>query len=159
MNENKDIANTPIAFAPITPARELWPEIEAQISPKRRVGRWLPIGVAASLALFMSVMLLDSGSMAPAVGSGGPTNTIATVPEADLEQVAKLMQVQQRADLAAVLGSGQGAALGEAMEGLLFAEQEIVDAINAGSNNPALIGMLAGVHRHQLAFIQQSMKV
>jgi len=135
-----------VAFAPMTPPRDLWPEIAAQVQPRRRRFRLVPVGVAAALALTTTMTMMT----APQVATFAPT---------ELQQMAQIMQVQQQAGLGAVSSAVQGAGVDRAMDGLLAAEREIREAIDAGSDNPALLKLLASVHRRQLDIVNQSMKV
>lgn len=145
MSEQFDSQDAPVAFAPMTPSRDLWPDIAAEIRPRRRRLRLVPAALAASMALATSLTLLTS----PQFAQRGAT---------DMQQVADLMQVQQRADLGALASAVQGPGVDKAMDGLLAAEQQIRAAIDSGSSNPALLEMLATVHRHQLEMIDKSMK-
>jgi RNA polymerase sigma-70 factor (ECF subfamily) len=143
MSERDEQVSEAIQFGPMTPARDLWPGIEAQIAPRRRRPWMAPASFAAAGLVALLITM----------------NPPSEQPPSPLQQVAQQMQAQQRAELDGVTRAVQGTGVDQAMEGLLSAEQEIRDAIDAGSDNPALLRMLAHVHHQQLGLINQSMKV
>lgn len=143
MSDSSDQEKPAIRFAPLAPERDLWPEIEAELAPVRR-RRWLlPVGVAVAALAALLITITPPSDQSPSA----------------LQQVAEQMQAQQRAELDGVTRALRGTGVEQAMEGLFSAEQEIREAIDAGSDNPALLRMLAHVHHQQLALINQSMKV
>lgn len=144
-----------VVFTAIEPARDLWPGIEAAMSkPVRSVSPWrrlAPVGFAASLLLAFS--LATQMTVQQVAVEQSDRN--------EIQRIAQLMQVQQRAEIGAVASASAERAVkvNPIMDSLLAAELEIYLAIDNGGTSPALLDMLAYVHRRQLEMMNHAINV
>lgn len=130
MNEQQD--DRPIAFAPLKPERDLWQGIALRLSG-RRPWKGYVAGIAASLAIAASIFWWPS-----------------TTAMADFADQARAMQRAHLAALSDNAAPEQPAPLQSAFASLDSAEAEIMDALSARADNPALLRMLARVHRQRM---------
>ena len=136
----------PIAFGQLMPERDLWPDIESQLTSRRPRKGWAA-GIAASLVAMASLTLVTS--------SPDPFGNVLSSAQSN----AYLMQQTHDTEVSALTKDSYGPSIDPGMKELGNAEQQIHTALNDDPDNPALLRMLARIHHQKFELLMKSTKV
>lgn len=139
---NKHDEQQPIAFGQLMPERDLWPDIESQLTSRRPRRGWAA-GIAASLVAMASLTLVTS--------SPDPVDNALSS--------AYLLQQAHDTEVSALTKDSYGPSIDPGMKELGNAEQQIHTALNEDPDNPALLRMLARIHHQKFELLMKSTKV
>ena len=124
---------TPISFAELAPRQDLWPGIESRIT-RRRPWKGFAVGMAASVVVALSAILAMPASQT----------------DLNLLGRADAMLAQHQVTVAPWLEQPVASDVQPALDSLASAEMQIMQALHNEAENPALLRMLARVHRQRI---------
>jgi hypothetical protein len=143
----------------IEPARDLWPPIEARLTPRVRTRpRRLPYQVAAAIML---VTLSSAITWFLVRKTASPVVVVATAPvdRAEFARLARAGDVLEEGLGSSSLAPGTRAVLARNLVVIDSAIAECQRALDADPGSPVLAGLLRAAHRQRVEFLQQAARL
>lgn len=142
----------------IEPARDLWPQIEARLTPRAR-SRTRP--VLLQLAAAIALVALSSAVTWYLVRRSGPVVTVATAPvdRAQLARLARAGDVMKEGLGSSSLAPETRAILARNLTVIDSAIAESQRALDADPGSPVLADLLRAAHRQRVEFLQQAARL
>ncbi len=142
----------------IDPPRDLWPAIEARLSPRQARRVW---PVIYRLAAAIALVTVSSAVTWYLVRRGEGSAVVATAPvdRADLARLARAGDVMEEGLGSASLSPETRAVLTRNLVVIDSAIAECQRALDADPGSPELANLLRAAHRQRVEFLQQAARL